>query len=78
MEELKNKDEMNILKPFLRSLIVSVMALTACDHPKKMNWISRQDRTTNTNLEKAEVLPYFNMKEAKAEYALPFVKRRMY
>lgn len=69
---------MNILKPFLgASLIVSVMALTACDQPKK-NEAGSADKTEQqtTNLEKAEVLPYLNMKEAMAEYALPFCEKK--
>ncbi|WP_157938089.1 hypothetical protein [Acinetobacter junii] len=53
------------------------MALTACDQPKK-NEAGSADKTEQqtTNLEKAEVLPYLNMKEAMAEYALPFCEKK--
>lgn len=40
-------NDMNILKPFLgASLIVSVMALTACDQPKRMK-LDQQTRLNN-------------------------------
>ena len=67
--------DMNILKPFLgASLIVSVMALTACDQPKK-NEAGSADKTEQqtTNLEKAEgvkqkVEANFAYKRAKARF----------
>ena len=69
---------MNTLKPiFAVSIMIGMMALTACDHPKK----NETDRAQNNNqisthTEKAEVLPYLNMQEAKADYALPFCEKK--
>jgi hypothetical protein len=40
LNDLKKEDEMNTLKPlFAVSIMIGMMALTACDHPKKMRLI---------------------------------------
>lgn len=69
---------MNTLKPlFAVSLMIGMMALTACDHPKKNETDSAQATEQHTAaVEKAEVLPYLNMQEAKADYALPFCEKK--
>ena len=79
MNKLKIRhDEMNTLKPlFAVSLIIGMMALTACDHPKKNETDSAQATEQHTApVEKAEVLPYLNMQEVKADYALPFCEKK--
>ena len=69
---------MNTLKPlFAVSLMIGMMALTACDHPKKNGADSAQATGQSAApVEKAEVLPYLNMQEAKADYALPFCEKK--
>ena len=69
---------MNTLKPlFAVSLMIGMMALTACDHPKKNETDTVQNKNqVSTHTEKAEVLPYLNMQEAKADYALPFCEKK--
>ena len=69
---------MNTLKPlFAVSLMIGMMALTACDHPKKNGADSAQATGQSpAPVEKAEVLPYLNMQEAKADYALPFCEKK--
>ena len=79
MNKLKIMDgEMHTLKPlFAVSLMIGMMALTACDHPKKNETDSAQATEQHTAaVEKAEVLPYLNMQEAKADYALPFCEKK--
>jgi hypothetical protein len=36
----------------------------------------RSEKSRATHTEKAEVLPYLNMQEAKADYALPFCEKK--
>lgn len=69
---------MNTLKPlFAVSIMIGMMALTACDHPKKNEADTAQNKNqVSTHSEKAEVLPYLNMQEAKADYALPFCEKK--
>ena len=69
---------MHTLKPlFAVSLMIGMMALTACDHPKKNGADSAQATGQSAApVEKAEVLPYLNMQEAKADYALPFCEKK--
>ncbi|WP_336944244.1 hypothetical protein [Acinetobacter modestus] len=69
---------MNTLKPlFAVSIMIGMMALTACDHPKKNEADTAQNKNqVSTHTEKAEVLPYLNMQEAKADYALPFCEKK--
>ncbi|CAM4416547.1 hypothetical protein F901_01646 [Acinetobacter dispersus] len=69
---------MNTLKPlFAVSVLIGMMALTACDHPKKNETDAAQSKEqVAVTAEKAEVLPYLNMKEAKADYALPFCEKK--
>lgn len=69
---------MNTLKPlFAVSIMIGMMALTACDHPKKNETDTAQNKNQiSTHTEKAEVLPYLNMQEAKADYALPFCEKK--
>lgn len=69
---------MNTLKPlFAVSIMIGMMALTACDHPKKNVTDTAQNKNQiSTHTEKAEVLPYLNMQEAKADYALPFCEKK--
>ena len=69
---------MNTLKPlFAVSVLIGMMALTACDHPKKNETDAAQSKEqVAVFAEKAEVLPYLNMKEAKADYALPFCEKK--
>ncbi|MGA6134906.1 hypothetical protein ACPER7_01200 [Acinetobacter dispersus] len=69
---------MNTLKPlFAVSVLIGMMALTACDHPKKNETDAAQSKEqVAVSAEKAEVLPYLNMKEAKADYALPFCEKK--
>lgn len=69
---------MNTLKPlFAVSIMIGMMALTACDHPKKNETDTDQNKNQiSTHTEKAEVLPYLNMQEAKADYALPFCEKK--
>lgn len=69
---------MHTLKPlFAVSLMIGMMALTACDHPKKNGADSAQATEQHTApVEKAEVLPYLNMQEVKADYALPFCEKK--
>ncbi len=78
MNDLKKDDEMNTLKPlFAVSIMIGMMALTACDHPKKNEADTAQNKNqVSTHTEKAEVLPYLNMQEAKADYALPFCEKK--
>ncbi|MGG2097516.1 hypothetical protein ABFY41_08015 [Acinetobacter haemolyticus] len=66
---------MNILKPLATiSLMMGIMALTACDRPDKSEADSTIQQTSK--IEKAEVLPYLNIQEAKAKYALPFCEKK--
>lgn len=69
---------MNTLKPlFAVSIMIGMMALTACDYPKKNETDTAQNKNQiSTHTEKAEVLPYLNMQEAKADYALPFCEKK--
>ncbi|WAU77061.1 hypothetical protein [Acinetobacter sp. TR3] len=69
---------MNTLKPlFAVSIMIGMMALTACDHPKNNETDTAQNKNqVSTHTEKAEVLPYLNMQEAKADYALPFCEKK--
>ncbi|EPF75008.1 hypothetical protein GCM10025882_01810 [Acinetobacter gyllenbergii] len=69
---------MNTLKPLLAiSMMIGIMALTACDHPNKNESTKEQTKEqAASSVEKAEVLPYLNMKEAKADYALPFCEKK--
>ncbi|WP_298065050.1 hypothetical protein [uncultured Acinetobacter sp.] len=69
---------MNTLKPlFAVSIMIGIMALTACDHPKqKDNNSDKSAAEQSAHAEKAEVLPYLNMQEAKADYALPFCEKK--
>ena len=69
---------MNTLKPlFAVSIMIGMMALTACDHPKKNGADSAQATGQSAApVEKAEVLPYLNMQEVKADYALPFCEKK--
>jgi len=78
LNDLKKDDEMNTLKPlFAVSIMIGMMALTACDHPKKNETDTVQNKNqVSTHTEKAEVLPYLNMQEAKADYALPFCEKK--
>lgn len=68
---------MNTVKPiFAISLMIGMMALiTACDHPKKNETDSKAAQQTE-KMEQAEVLPYLNMQETKADYALPFCEKK--
>lgn len=78
MNDLKIKDdEMNALKPlFAVSVLIGMMALTACDHPDKNKADTAERKQATAPVEKAEVLPYLNMKGAKADYALPFCEKK--
>ncbi|MEB6481135.1 hypothetical protein [Acinetobacter vivianii] len=68
---------MNALKPlFAVSVLIGMMALTACDHPDKNKADTAESKPAAVPVEKAEVLPYLNMKEAKADYALPFCEKK--
>lgn len=68
---------MNALKPlFAVSVLIGMMALTACDHPDKNKADTAESKPAEAPVEKAEVLPYLNMKEAKADYALPFCEKK--
>ncbi|MCH7315991.1 hypothetical protein [Acinetobacter sp. ANC 3882] len=69
---------MNTLKPlFAFSVLIGMMALTACDHPNKNETDAAKNKEqAAATTEKAEVLPYLNMKEAKADYALPFCEKK--
>ena len=78
MSSLKIKDDdMKNLKPLLSlSLMVAILGLTACDHQKKNETDSSSAEQQAEPSEKAEVLPYLNIKEAKADYALPFCEKK--
>ncbi|ENX42467.1 hypothetical protein F887_00621 [Acinetobacter sp. NIPH 2100] len=79
MNNRKKKDDaMNTLKPlFAVSVLIGMMALTACDHPNKNETDAAKNKEqAAATTEKAEVLPYLNMKEAKADYALPFCEKK--
>ena len=68
---------MKNLKPLLSlSLMVVILGLTACDHQKKNETDSSSAEQQAEPSEKAEVLPYLNIKEAKADYALPFCEKK--
>ncbi|EPG36174.1 hypothetical protein [Acinetobacter colistiniresistens] len=68
---------MNALKPlFAVSVLIGMMALTACDHPDKNKADTAESKQAASSVEKADVLPYLNMKEAKADYALPFCEKK--
>ncbi|MGE8645647.1 hypothetical protein [Acinetobacter vivianii] len=68
---------MNALKPlFAVSVLIGMMALTACDHPDKNKADTAERKQATAPVEKAEVLPYLNMKGAKADYALPFCEKK--
>ena len=64
MNDLKIKDdEMNALKPlFAVSVLIGMMVLTACDHPDKNKADTAESKQAAAPVEKAEVLPYLNMK----------------
>ena len=47
-----------------------MIALTACDHPKKT-----ETEVINVNTEKAEFLPYLNIQNAQADYQLAHCKK---
>lgn len=69
---------MNALKPILSiTLMIGMMALTACDSPKKNESDSAETIESKTaKTEKAEILPYLNIQESKAKYALPFCEKK--
>ena len=68
---------MNTLKPLLAVIMmIGIMALTACDHPDKNKADTAESKLAASSVEKADVLPYLNMKEAKADYALPFCEKK--
>lgn len=69
---------MNALKPiFSITLMIGMMALTACDSPKKNESDSAETIESKTaKTEKAEILPYLNIQESKAKYALPFCEKK--
>ncbi|RLZ07229.1 hypothetical protein EAH57_13475 [Acinetobacter sp. 2JN-4] len=69
---------MNALKPILNiTLMIGMMALTACDSPKKNESDSTETIESKTaKTEKAEILPYLNIQESKAKYALPFCEKK--
>lgn len=69
---------MNALKPILNiTLMIGMMALTACDSPKKNESDSTETIESKTaKIEKAEILPYLNIQESKAKYALPFCEKK--
>lgn len=54
-------------------LCFSALVLSACDSKKEK---TEPDTTQAKLQEKAEVLPYLNMQEAKAVYALPFCEKK--
>ncbi|ENU29309.1 hypothetical protein F991_02871 [Acinetobacter sp. CIP-A165] len=69
---------MNALKPILSiTVMIGMMALTACDYPKNNESDSAETIESKTaKIEKAEILPYLNIQESKAKYALPFCEKK--
>ncbi|MDR7017207.1 hypothetical protein [Acinetobacter sp. 3657] len=69
---------MNALKPILSiTVMIGMMALTACDYPKNNESDSTETIESKTaKIEKAEILPYLNIQEGKAKYALPFCEKK--
>ncbi|RZF50229.1 hypothetical protein EXE30_13550 [Acinetobacter halotolerans] len=69
---------MNALKPLLSiTVMIGMMALTACDYPKNNESDSGQINEQKTaKTEKADILPYLNIQESKAKYALPFCEKK--
>lgn len=69
---------MNTLKPlFAVNIMIGMMALTACDHPKKMRRIQLKTKIKYQRiLKKLKSYHTSNMQEAKADYALPFCEKK--
>ena len=68
---------MHIQKRFMLMLCM-VIFLSACDSNNKT---AQQEKSKETSaqqhsVEKAEVLPYLNIQEAKADYAVPFCEKK--
>ncbi|WP_296283360.1 hypothetical protein [uncultured Acinetobacter sp.] len=63
---------MQLIKKISPILCLSTLLLVACDSKKDQNNSSAQQ----TQQEVAEVLPYLNIQEAKADYALPFCEKK--
>ena len=69
---------MHIQKKFMLMLCLSVF-LSACDSNNKHEQEQKKAEGKNSPeklVEKAEVLPYLNIQEAKADYALPFCEKK--
>ena len=59
---------------YLGVMLSGAILLSACDSSQQNK--NTDEHTSILQKDQAEVLPYLNMKEAKAEYALPFCEKK--
>lgn len=65
---------MQLTKKITSVLCLSMLFLVACDSKKDQT--SEQINSEPTQQQTAEVLPYLNIQEVKADYALPFCEKK--
>ena len=65
---------MQLTKKITSVLCLSMLFLVACDSKKDQT--SEQINSKPTQQQTAEVLPYLNIQEVKADYALPFCEKK--
>lgn len=58
------------------SIVLSALLLTACDSKQEQTTTQQDAASEVVATQNADVLPYLNMQEAKAEYALPFCEKK--
>lgn len=71
---IEGTSTMQFPRKIISVLCLSVMALVACDSKKDQKDAAAQQGQTLQ--ETAEVLPYLNIQESKADYALPFCEKK--
>lgn len=64
---------MQSIQKIIPIFCLSTLLLVACDSKKKQEHVESQSPTSQQS---AEVLPYLNIQEAKADYALPFCEKK--
>lgn len=61
---------------FTLILICSVLSLMGCEEKHKASESKSQQHYAEKVIDQADVLPYLNIKEQRAEYALPFCEKK--
>ena len=67
--------KMKNLKLIMALLCVTSVMLSGCDDSKKQDAATKKEQST-VQATNPDVLPYLNMKEDKADYALPFCEKK--